>query len=78
MNYPPEFLNELKERASNRCECERNECHGAPGRCGGKLDDGSGTSWSPVFTGDHMTFPPVATNYIALCAPCAVPRARRA
>src|SRR6187431_1192327 len=62
MIYPPEFLTELKERAASRCECERSECHGAPGRCGGRLDDSAGTSWSPVFTGDHMTFAPVAKS----------------
>jgi hypothetical protein len=77
MNHTPEFLVELKRRAGERCECERNECHGAAGRCGVKLSDEAGRSWSAVFTGESITFPPVTQNYIALCAACAVPRTRK-
>ncbi len=77
MNHTPEFLAELKNRAGDRCECERNECHGESGRCGVKLTDEPGRAWSAVFTGESMTFPPVAQNHIALCAPCAVPRNRK-
>ncbi len=76
MNYPPEFIHELKARADHRCECERGECHGAPGRCLAPLVDlpDEPARWSPVPTGDQMTFPPVASNYIALCIPCVKPR----
>jgi hypothetical protein len=76
MNYPPEFLQELKQRSGDRCECERSECHPGPGRCGEKLaeDPAGAARWSPVLTGERLTFPPVASNYIALCATCAVPR----
>ena len=76
MNYPTEFLQALKERSGNRCECERSEFHRTPGRCGATLTDESGPSrWSAVMTGDHHTFPPEPMNYIALCGLCAVPRA---
>lgn len=76
MNYPTEFLQLLRERSGNRCECERSECHRTPGRCRETLSDEPGPSrWSPVMTGDHYTFPPVPMNYIALCGFCAVPRA---
>jgi len=76
MNYPTEFILQLKERSGNRCECERRECHEAQGRCGETLveEPGGPGRWTPVFTGDRLTFPPAASNYIALCGPCAVPR----
>lgn len=76
MNHPAEFLAQLKQRAHDRCECERSDCHGAPGRCGERLmeEPGGEPRWTAVHTGEHLRFPPVATDYIALCAPCAVPR----
>jgi hypothetical protein len=75
MNYPPDFVKELKDRAEHRCECERRECHQTPGRCTQELVDAPAPDrWSPVRTGERLTFPPVALDYIALCATCAVPR----
>lgn len=76
MNYPADFINELKTRSGSRCECERRDCHGAEGRCrAGLLEEGGIARWTPVLTGERLTFPPIASNYIALCAPCSVPRA---
>lgn len=77
MNYPTPFLHELKQRAADRCECERSGCHEGQGRCAEKLIDepGGAARWSPVLTGERLTFPPAASNYIALCGTCAVPRA---
>jgi len=76
MNYPSDFLQELKQRSGDRCECERSECHPGSGRCSEKLtEEGTGAPrWTPVLTGERLTFPPVAMNYIALCGTCAVPR----
>ena len=76
MNYPPDFKSELKQRAGDRCECERSDCHQGQGRCSEALleEPGGLTRWSPILTGEQITFPPVASNYIALCGPCAVPR----
>ena len=75
MNYPPEFLEDLKARAESQCECERSECHQAQGRCRESLvGEPDPLGWSPVMTGERITFPPVAMNYIALCGTCAVPR----
>ena len=75
MNYPATFIQELKKRASDRCECERSECHQGPGRCGAKLvDEPAPTAWMPVLTGERLTFPPVPNDYIALCGACSVPR----
>ena len=76
MNYPPDFIQQLRQRAGDRCECERGECHQTPGRCIERLmeEPGGLARWSPVLTGEHLTFPPVPSNYIALCGPCAVPR----
>lgn len=76
MIYPPDFLAQLKERAGDRCECERGDCHQTRGRCNERLRD-EPASWTPVLTGEHLTFPPVPSQYIALCAPCAVPRNAR-
>ena len=76
MHYSEDFLAEIKKRAANRCECERGSCHSEPGRCREALreqPDGS-PQWSPILTGEHITFPPAAHAYIALCTPCAVPR----
>lgn len=75
MNYPADFLKQIKDRAGDRCECERSDCHEAPGRCVARLKDEEGKPrWSPVLTGERLTFPPVASDYIALCGVCAVPR----
>ena len=77
MHYPPDFLHELKDRAANRCECERVECHQAQGRCREMLSgEPDPLRWTPVMTGERITFPPVVSNYIALCGTCAVPRNR--
>jgi hypothetical protein len=79
MIYPPDFMAQLKERAGDRCECERGDCHPSPGRCAERLRDelGGPPQWVPVLTGEHLTFPPVPSQHIALCAPCAVPRNAR-
>ena len=75
MNYPEDFISDIKKRAGDRCECERNTCHQTQGRCGEMLLAPDGlAAWSPVRTGERVTFPPVASDYIALCAHCAVPR----
>jgi len=75
MNYTADFINELRNRSGSRCECERRECHPAEGRCTADLLEEPGIArWTPVFTGDRMTFPPEPSNYIALCGTCAVPR----
>ncbi|MBX7184568.1 MAG: hypothetical protein K1Y01_05415 [Vicinamibacteria bacterium] len=75
MNYPADFLKQIKDRAGDRCECERSDCHEAPGRCAARLKDEEGKPrWTPVLTGERLTFPPVASDYIALCGVCAVPR----
>lgn len=75
MNYPTDFTQKLKERASNRCECERSGCHQTQERCFQPLiGEPDASRWSPVFTGDSMSFPPSPANYIALCGPCAKPR----
>lgn len=76
MNYPPDFIKQLKERAGARCECERGGCHTSQGRCSETLteDPGGQARWSPVLTGERLTFPPLALDYIALCGTCAVPR----
>jgi hypothetical protein len=75
MIYSPEFVHELKERSGNRCECERGNCHAAVGRCITELTDTPGEGrWEPIMTGDHITYPPIAANHIALCDPCIAPR----
>lgn len=75
MNYPAEFIHQLKERSGARCECERRECHETQGRCSAVLaDDPAEGKWTPVFTGERLTLPPAALDYMALCARCAVPR----
>lgn len=75
MNFPPDFVRELKERAGNVCECGRADCHPGSGRCHAELIEGPMEGrWLPVATGDQITFPPRAVNYIALCVPCIVPR----
>ena len=79
MNYPNDLLTQLKARAGDRCECERSNCHGTLDRCDHRLADepADAYAWSPVHTGEHLRFPPVASDYIALCKPCAVPRNAR-
>jgi hypothetical protein len=75
MNYPSDFLKQGKDRAGDRCECERSDCHQGPGRCNARLNEEPGKAhWTPVLTGERLTFPPVASDYIALCGTCAVPR----
>lgn len=76
MNYPADFLAQIKKRAGDRCECERSECHRGPGRCSARLPEepGGPAPWAPVHTGEHLRFPPVPADYIALCEACAVPR----
>lgn len=75
MNFPAEFIQQLKERAENRCECGRSGCHQSSERCFQPLIGEPGASrWSPIFTGESPSFPPVAVNYIALCSQCAKPR----
>ena len=75
MNYPADFISSIKERASEMCECERRECHQAQGRCTEKLLEPDGVPrWTPVRSGERITFPPVPSDYIALCSVCAVPR----
>ncbi len=76
MKYPADFVKELKDRSNATCECERGTCHPSPGRCSENLaGEPGGEHWAAVMTGDRITFPPVAMNYIALCRHCAVPRA---
>lgn len=72
MLFSTEFISEIKARAADRCECGRSDCHGGDGRCHAKLSDEA--SWSPVLTGERLTFPPAVNQYIALCGACAVPR----
>ena len=76
MNFPEGFVAGLKQRAGDRCECERSECHGTPNRCGQSLVGmpDEQTRWMPVPTGEGVTFPPLISNYIALCLPCVKPR----
>ena len=75
MNYPSDFIRDLKGRASDRCECERGTCHPSPGRCSRPLIEGPMEGrWLPVKTGDRVTFPPEAPDFIALCDPCIAPR----
>lgn len=78
MIYPSDFIQQLKERAGHRCECERGDCHPTDGRCVETLVDEPGEGrWLPVRTGERITFPPVALDHIALCGRCAVPRTGR-
>ena len=75
MNYPVDFISSIRERSGNRCECERRECHEAQGRCVEMLVEPDGLArWKPVRSGERITFPPVPSDYIALCNACAVPR----
>lgn len=71
-HWPADFIEALKLRASNRCECARAFCHDGNAVCRMPLLEETGLArWSPVPQSRPIAEPPDPAEYLAFCGPCA-------
>lgn len=73
MEHETAFIQDVKERAAGRCQCERPDCHLAEERCAELLaeDDTEKARWSPIRVTGNEAYPPDAADYVAVCGSCA-------